>query len=300
MTAGLAQQIWRIMALKKQAVKPASAAPTKSFSDPALKMAVQIPSPPPLLDDLIRLLDAPDASMEEIGLVIQTDAGLTASLYRMLAKPIYGLRRPPETVAQAISLVGLTTVAEMVKGLSLQKAIYGESKFYPWFWERANEIASFAAAIAWKQRTACNLFPEHVKLAALFMDCGVPILLQHIEKYEYAFITANGYVWPNVTSEDKRFDTDHAVVGYMAARYWKLPDYVCQAVRWHHDGINVNEQSATLVAILQTAQHIYNVNSMKDDCEWAMQEAVALQEIGISNEGLREFEEDIVDRSRDL
>lgn len=287
------------MALKNQTVKPAAAAPTKSFSDPSLKMAVQIPSPPPLLDELIRLLDAPSAGIEEIGQVIQTDAGLTASLFRMLATPIYGLRRPPESVPQAISLVGLTTVAELVKGLALEKAIYGNSPFYAWFWERANDIAAYAATIAWKQRTACNLFPEHVKLAALFMDCGVPILIQHIEKYEYAFVTAKGYVWPRVLAEDKRFDTDHAVVGYMAARYWKLPDYVCQAVRWHHDGINVNEQSATLVAILQTAQHIYNVHAMKDDSEWAAQEEVALQEIGVSKEGLREFEEEIVDSCRD-
>jgi HD-like signal output (HDOD) protein len=288
------------MVPSKQTAKPAPAAKSKIFSDPALKMAVSIPSPPPLLDELMRLLDAPDASMEAIGQVIQTDAGLTASLFRMLAKPVYGLRRPPETVAQAISLVGLTTVAEMVKGLSLEKAIYGDSPFYPWFWERANDIASYASTIAWKQRTACNLFPEHVKLAALFMDCGVPILIQHNEKYEYAFISANGFVWPNVLGEDKRFDTDHAVVGYMAARYWKLPDYVCQAVRWHHDAINVNDQSATLVAILQTAQHIYNVHAMKDDSDWETQEAVALREIGVSKEGLREFEEDIVDRCRNL
>ncbi len=286
------------MTLKKQAERKAAVAPNKEFSDPALKMAVSIPSPPPLLEDLMRLLDSPNAGLEEISQVIQTDAGLTASLYCTLAKPIYGLRRPPETVAQAISLVGLETVTEMVKGLSLEKAIYGESKFYPWFWERANDIATYAAAIAWKQRTACNLFPEHVKLAALFMDCGVPILIQHIEKYEYAFISAMGFVWPHVLSEDRRFNTDHAVVGYMAARYWKMPDYVCQAVRWHHDAVNVNDQSATLVAILQTAQHIYNVQSMKDDSDWAGQEAGALPEIGVSKEGLRDFEDEIVDRCR--
>jgi len=284
------------MASKKHAATTTAASARRTFTDPALKMEVSIPSPPPLLDELMRLLDAADSSMDRISQVIQTDAGLTATLFRMLAKPIYGLRRPPETVAQAISLVGLTTVAELVKGISLEKAIYGESKFYPWFWERANEIGGYAAAIAWKQRTACNIFPEHAKLAALFMDCGVPILIQHIEKYEYAFITANGFVWPNVPSEDKRFDTDHAVVGYMAARYWKMPDYVCQAVRWHHDGVNVNEQSATLVAILQTAQHLYNLHSMKDDSDWAIYETVALREIGVAREGLREFEEEIADR----
>jgi len=286
------------MALNKQVEKPAAVAAHKEFSDPALKMAVRIPSPPPLLDELTRLLDSPNASMDAISQVIQTDAGLTASLFRMLAKPIYGLRRPPETVAQAISLVGLETVAELVKGISLEKAIYGDSKFYPWFWDRANDIAAYAAAIAWKQRTACNLFPEHAKLAALFMDCGVPILIQHIEKYEYAFISAKGHVWPNVLSEDKRFNTDHAVVGFMAARYWKMPDYVSQAVRWHHDAINVNDKSATLVAILQTAQHIHNMQAMKDDSDWLLHESSALPEIGVSKEGLREFEEEIAEHCR--
>jgi HD-like signal output (HDOD) protein len=284
------------MAMKKH--PPAAPAAThQEFTDPALKMAVRIPSPPPLLDELNRLLDDPNAGMEDIGAVVQTDAGLTAGLFRTLAKPMYGLRRPPETVAQAISIVGLKTVAEMVKGLSLEAAIYGESKFYPWFWDRANDIARYARTIAWKQRSVCNLFPEHAQLAALFMDCGVPILIQHIEKYEYAFITANGYIWPDVLSEDAKFMTDHAVVGYMAARHWKMPGYVCQAVRWHHDPVNVDDQAATLVAILQTAQHIYNVRSMKDDSEWPRFESRALEEIGVAKEGLKEFEEDIAERA---
>jgi HD-like signal output (HDOD) protein len=270
----------------------------EEFTDPGLKMAVRIPSPPPLLEELERLLDDANAGMDEIGKVVQTDAGLTASLYRTLTKPMYGIRRPPETVAQAISIVGLKTISELVKGLTLESAIYGESKFYPWFWERANDIARYARTIAWKQRSVCNLFPEHAQLAALFMDCGVPILIQHNEKYEYAFITAKGYVWPNVPAEDARFQTDHSVVGYLAARHWKMPDYVCQAVRWHHDPINVDDRAATLVAILQTALHIYNVHALKDDSDWARHETKALEEIGVAKEGLVEFEEEIVDRAR--
>ncbi len=272
---------------------------TKEFTDPALKMAVRIPSPPPLLSELNKLLEDPDARMEDISHIVQTDAGLTASLYRTLAKPMYGLRRPPETIAQAISLVGLRTVSELVKGLSIVSAIYGDSKFYPWFWERANEIASYASAIAWKQRSVCNIFPEHAHLAALFMDCGVPILIQHTEKYEYAFVTAKGYVWPNVLAEDARFNTDHAVVGQLAARHWKLPKYVCEAVRWHHDPININDQAATLVAILQLATHLYNIHSMNDDSEWPQHESQSLQEAGVSVEGAREFEEEIFDRVRE-
>ena len=270
----------------------------QEFTDPALSMAVRIPSPPPLLDELHRLLEDPNSEMEDIAKVVQSDAGLTARLYRTLSKPSYGLRKPPETVSQAVSLVGLNTVAELTKGLSLEAAIYGESKFYPWFWERANEIAGYANVIAWKQRSVCNIFPEHAQLAALFMDCGVPILIQHIEKYEYPFMTANGYIWPKVVDEDKRLDTDHAVVGYLAAKHWHLPAYVCEAIRWHHEPVNVKEQAATMVAILQTAIHIYNVYAMKDDHDWPEFEHKALEEIGVAKDGLKEFEEDVYEKAQ--
>ena len=193
--------------------------------------------------------------------------------------------------------MGLKTVAELTKGLSLEAAIYGESKFYPWFWERANEIAGYAGVIAWKQRTVCNIFPEHAQLAALFMDCGVPILLQHIEKYEYPFMTGKGYIWPNILAEDANFDTDHAVVGYLAARHWKMPDYVCQAVRWHHDPVNVDDKAASLVAILQTATHVYNLYASKDDSEWEAQADRALEELGIAQDGFQEFVEDVHERA---
>ena len=114
----------------------------QEFKDPKLGMAVRIPSPPPLVDDLRTLLDDPEASIENIATLVQKDAGVTASLYKILSKPIYGLRRPPETIAQAVNLVGLRTLANLISGLSIQAAIYGETPFFPWFWERANEIAA--------------------------------------------------------------------------------------------------------------------------------------------------------------
>jgi HD-like signal output (HDOD) protein len=268
----------------------------KKFTDPRLGMAVRIPSPPPLVDELRKVLDDPVSEIDAIAELVHKDAGITASLFKTLAKPIYGLRRPPETVAQAVSLVGLKTIAELISGLSIQAAIYGDSPFYPWFWERANEIAGYAGAITRRQRTVCNVFPEHAHLASLFVDCGVPILLQHVEKYEYPFITASGYVWPDVVEEDKRHDTDHAVVGYLAAKHWRLPAYVCDAIRWHHDPVNVNDKAATMVAILQTAIHIYNVNAMKDDHDWPDFRDKALEEIGVAKEGLREFEDDIYEK----
>ncbi len=268
----------------------------KEFTDPRLGMAVRIPSPPPLVDELRSLLDNPSTDVDAIADLVQKDAGVTATLFKILARPVYGLRRPPESVAHAVSLVGLDAIAQLVSGLSAQAAIFGDSPFFPWFWERANEIGAYAAAIAHRQRTVCNVFPEHALLAALFVDCGVPILVQHIPQYEYAFITAEGHIWPDVVVEDRRHNTDHAVVGYLAARHWRLPGYVCEAIRFHHEPVNINDRAATMVAILQTATHIYHRYTMKDDHDWPDYRDKALEEVGVPRDGLDEFVEDVHER----
>lgn len=264
-------------------------------SDPALKSSVRIPSPPPLLGKIQGLLKNPDSHLEEIAETIQKDAGITAALFRILSSPVLGLKHPPEDIRKAIALVGLETLANLIKSISLKASIYGDSPFYPWFWERANDIATYASIIAQRQRTVCNIFPEHAHLAALFLDCGVPILAQQFPNYTDAFIGMDGFAWPQLAIEDKKYNTDHAVVGYLAAKHWHLPTYVCKAIRWHHDPININDQAATLIAILQIAEHIHNTRANEADNEWPLHRDRVLEEVGIAHEGLREFEEDVYD-----
>ena len=43
--------------------------------------------------------------------------------------------------------------------------------------------------------------------------------------------------------------------------------------------------------------HPRNVNAIKDDSDWALHSAKALQEIGVAEEGGKEFEEEIHDRA---
>ena len=43
------------------------------------------------------------------------------------------------------------------------------------------------------------------------------------------------------------------------------------------------------------ARHIYNVYNRRDDSEWEANREQVLEEIGITAEGLKEFEEDVYD-----
>ena len=44
--------------------------------------------------------------------------------------------------------------------------------------------------------------------------------------------------WIELAEEDKKFNADHCVVGYIVARHWNLPDFIADAIRGYHHDIN--------------------------------------------------------------
>lgn len=263
--------------------------------DKLLGSGITIPAQPKIMVEMERLLGKPQVNIGAIAKLVSKDPALTAIVFRVIGSPVYGLRKPIDSLEKAISVIGLTQMSNIVKSAALRRSIGGADPFYEWFWERSGEIGQLCSIIAHKQRMVCNIFPDQAQLAGLFHDCGVPILMQRFPQYCTSFRTEQGKKWPNVIEEDHTLNTDHAVVGYLIARHWNLPDFICQAVRFHHEMLHTEHKAMTMVAILQTARHIYNINTNNVDSEWETYKDRILEEIGVSAEGLKEFEEDVYD-----
>lgn len=257
---------------------------------------IQIPSPPSLLLELEQLLDADDINLQAVASLISKDAGITAQIFRALTTPAYGLKKAPDSLGKAVSILGMRTLHDLVKDLCLRQAMSGNGLQLDPFWERSAEVACLASSIAWAQRSVVNVLPEHAHLVGLFHDCGIPVLAMHTSDYCQAFCKNGSPVWPDSRKEDQKFKTDHTVVGFLVAKHWKLPEYVCQAIRHHHEIVEAEHKAATLVAILQMAIHIHNRRSGQDDSEWQEIEARVLDELGIHPDGLGEFEDEIYER----
>lgn len=259
-----------------------------------LGSGIAIPPQPKILLDIEQML-AQNASMAAIAKVVSKDAALTASVYKVISSPVYGSHKPASDLGKAISVIGLNQMLNIIKSSALRRSLGGQEEYYELFWENSAEIAQLCSIIAWKQRSVCNIFPDQAYMAGLFHDCGVPILMQRFAKYCEAWRESSNNNWPDLISEDKQFNTNHCVVGYLVAKHWHLPDFICQAIRFHHEILNTGHKATTMVAILQLAMHIHNINSHREDPEWESVKPQALEELGISEEGLKEFEEEIYD-----
>lgn len=255
---------------------------------------VTLPPQPKVLVEIEQLASQPKVNFKEIAGLISQDPALLAAVFKVVNSPAMGLARRIESVEKAISLLGLKQVTNLLKSISLRQAIGGNSRAYEKFWERSGDIAQIAGIIAGKQVSVCNVFPDQAYMAGLFHDCGVPVLMQRFPGY-CKELNDNGH-WPNLAEADQQFDTDHSVVGYLVGKHWRLPEFISQGIQYHHEILSVAHPARTVVALLQTATHIYNVMMKKpDENEWQHSWEDALEELGISREGLSEFEEDVIE-----
>ncbi|TAJ81233.1 MAG: HDOD domain-containing protein [Gallionellaceae bacterium] len=276
-------------------MKSSAANNEKALLDKVLDSQISIPPQPAILLEIDRLLNKPNNQLTAIGDLINKDVGLTAAIFKLVNSSFYKTATPITNIQKAITVLGLSQVENLIKGIALRKAIGGNDIAYEKFWERSDEIATLSAIVAAKQISACNIAVDQAYMAGLFHECGVPILMQRFPDYCQTFRLNQGSNWPDFNEEDRRFNTDHTVVGFMVTKHWNLPEFICQAVRFHHERLNVDHAALTLVSILQVARHLHKKIHRLPDNEWAKIRAQVMEEIGVDEEGSIEFMEDVVE-----
>lgn len=267
----------------------------QTLLDKVLDSQIKIPPQPAILLEIDRLINSPNNQLTAIGKLVTKDVGLTAAIFKLVNSSFYKSPAPITSIQKAITILGLSQVSNLIKGLSLRGAIGGNELAYEKFWERSDEIATLCAIIASKQLSACNIPVDQAYMAGLFHECGVPILMQRFPKYCQTFRLNQGSHWPDFREEDKHFQTDHTVVGFMVTKHWNLPEFICQAVRFHHDLLHVDHAALTLVSILQMARHLHKKLHHIKDMEWSKISEQVLEEIGVGREGSVEFMEDVLE-----
>ena len=264
-----------------------------------LERGVKIPPQPRVLQELYRLLQQKDFDIRVLSRVINQDPGITAMLFKVVASPVYKQHQPFETVAQILHAVGVRQTANLVQAVALAGMgdVKKNPRIYEAFWARSHAVAQLAMLIADERVAVCNIFPDQAYLAGIFHDCGVLLLLQRFSSYCAGMRLDEPGRWVDLAEEDRKFNADHCVVGYLVARHWHLPDFICDAIRYHHDIRELGMHAArTMVAILQLAEEIYYRDQRVVNTEWDRVKPEVLPELGLNEDALPEFVDVILER----
>lgn len=262
---------------------------------------ISIPPQPQIMVDLQMEQVMPDPDIARIADLISQDVGLAGTVLKVVNSPFYGLSNQITSVQQAVGILGLNSVINIVNGISIKSSMSDETiKVLTRFWDTAMDIAMTSATLA--KQVGYN-YPDNAYTLGLFHNVGVPLLMSRYSNYmEVMEESYSGNHERVVDFENQQFNTNHSVIGYYTAKSWNLPKLLCDIIAEHHNCRRLLENQAgqdaeklTLTCILKMAEHICGTSRIlgrqEKDHEWEAIGQMVLEYLGFNDYDLDSFKE---------
>ncbi|MGF6224704.1 HD-like signal output (HDOD) protein [Pseudomonas sp. F-14 TE3482] len=255
---------------------------------------ISVPPQPQIMVDLQMEQYMPDPDLEVIAKLISQDPGLSGALLKIVNSPYYGLSNKITAIQRAVNLLGSRSIINLINAQSIKGELNDDAIVtLNRFWDTAQDVAMTCLTLA--KRVGVQAGDEAYALG-LFHDCGIPLMIKKFPDYmkvlEQAYANASAECRV-VDTENKQYNTNHAVVGYYTAKSWRLPEHVTQAIANHHNALAIfsdessrNTPLKNLLAILKMAEHICAsfrvLGNQSEDYEWNSVGPLVLDYIGLS------------------
>jgi HD-like signal output (HDOD) protein len=247
---------------------------------------IVIPPCPDLLVALRREMDQSDPDPAVIADIAGRDVAMSASLIRTANSPYYARSRAVTSVNEALGLLGIKMTEKLLSAFLLRNSIRINSPLLEHFWETSSRRALAMQYIA---RQLYGVDPDVAYTCGLFYHVGIPILMQGVRGYSGTLTEALARQDRSFTAtENAAHKTDHAVVGALVARTWRLPKTIYQAVRLHHDFTifrteSIPVEARTLVAMALVAEKLVaSHEGVREQKEWVAFGASCLAYLNVS------------------
>lgn len=286
---------------------PAQAAPTiQSISEELDKgrrqgalQRIVIPPCPELLSRLREVLAQPDPDLQEVARIASSDVAMSAVLIRQANGPMFAAGQPVQTVGQAMNRLGLQQTASVLTGFLVQRAIKVTSVHLQRFWERA---AKRAMAMIFLSRKFPGMSEDVAHTYGLFCHVGLPVMMQSVPGYGGTLVEARARKDRTmIQTENVNHKTDHAVVGALVARVWRLAPSVMAAIRLHHDhdileDHRIDSEVKMLAAVGMLAERMMHKHEgIEPDRDWLESSVQVLQWLEVTEEELETWDLELRD-----
>ena len=213
----------------------------------------RLPTVPVLYTQMIETLQSPDASLDDVALIVQRDPGMTAKMLKLVNSAYFGLSQSITSAVEALSFLGMETVKSLVLSLhvfSQYETAPPGSNFVTEVWTHSLRTAE-AARIIVRQEDLPNNQQEEAFVGGLLHDTGKLVLAYNCAtNYGKACRLATTENISQLEAERQVFACTHADVGGYLLGLWGLPAPVVESLTFHHaPAMSLNERFSTLTAV---------------------------------------------------
>lgn len=232
----------------------------------------RLPTMPEMANRILRLLNNPKATIEDLTNIIQGDPSLTAQIIRYARSAFFGYRGKVATLPEAVTRVlGFDTTLNMALRLSASRTFHNPADGplgLQAFWKHATYSAALAQALANTIGGRLPIKPGVAYLAGLLHNFGY-LLAGHLFRAEFFLlnrvVAANPHI-PILLIERRVLGIEHTQIGSQLMALWNMPETVIICCNEHHNEAYVGEQ-ASYVQLMTCVDHLLRAHGIGDGSE---------------------------------
>jgi len=198
-----------------------------------------LPTPPIVFHQIQKVINDPNVSAEQIASILSEDPAMSVKVLKLTNSAFYGLSREVESVKQAIVIVGMEAIKNLVLSASVLDMFKGkkmDQEFQEKYWRHSLATAFCGRILARKLKARGIIDPDLAFSAGLLHDIGKIILCCFLQDEYAKFKEARQQdsSLPTYEIENKTLGYNHAQIGALLAAQWKLPTKIGEATTYHH------------------------------------------------------------------
>ncbi len=196
-----------------------------------------LPTIPVVATQVIKMLDDPNVSVEEIADLMLTDQVMTARVMKLINSPVYKPVNEITSLRRALVYLGLRHIRELALTTSVISAFDSDSGAIELnaFWEHSFGVGMISKIIA-KKVGYEDL--EKAYIAGLLHDLGEVFLSNYLrEPFQEMLDKIKNHPIKLVDAEAEMLGTTHCEIGLSLARKWNFPEVYCEVISCHHNPI---------------------------------------------------------------
>jgi putative nucleotidyltransferase with HDIG domain len=243
------------------------------------------PAIPSLYLEVVKALKDPNATTEDIGIIIGQDMAMTTKLVQVLNSAFYGLPRTITDPTEAVGLLGFETVKSLIMTVKLLSQYDKVKPVYfsiDTIWRHSTNVAHTAKAIA-RLETGDTECSGHAYTAGLMHDLGKVILAANFdEQYTEAHAVARRKRLPLWEAEKEILGASHGEIGAYLLGLWGMSEEIVKVAALHHQPLRAGDRAFSALTAVHVANALeYECEPNPDGLALAMIDTAYLQQLGL-------------------
>ncbi len=169
--------------------------------------------------------------------IVHTDVAISAKVLKIANSAAYNpMCQPLASLPKAIARLGLATSAQVAMSMSLYYGVRMPIalRHMRYFWAHSFAVSQVCALMGREMRADAPCHEAELFMMGLLHDVGCLLMAIHIDPSYFERDVLNNHGAELCVLEQKMYGLDHAEVGAVLLRDWRLPESCIQAVEQHH------------------------------------------------------------------